>query len=105
MRREAVMSEYESSQVLFSRSCPYLWYGSMLFKLSTAMQYKETGERQYVHTVRDLYKRGSIYFTTKDNEKVSAATIKSGYLLAIDPSRIEDAEGVYTCDQLDYPYR
>jgi stage V sporulation protein D (sporulation-specific penicillin-binding protein) len=57
--------------------------------------YKETGESQYVHTVRDLYKRGSVYFTTKDNEKVSAASIKSGYLLAIDPSRIEDAEGVY----------
>ncbi len=57
--------------------------------------YREAGENQYVHTVRDLYKRGSVYFTTKDDEKVSAATIKSGYLLAIDPTKITDAEAVY----------
>lgn len=57
--------------------------------------YREAGENQYIHTVRDLYKRGSVYFTTKDNEKVSAATIKSGYLLTIDPTKIADAEAVY----------
>ena len=57
--------------------------------------YREEGEKQYVHTVHDLYKRGSIYFTTKDGEKVSAATIKSGYLLAIDPTKITDPEATY----------
>lgn len=57
--------------------------------------YRESGEAQYVHTVDDLYKRGSIYFTTKSGEKVSAATIKTGYLLAIDPTKIEDAENTY----------
>ncbi len=58
-------------------------------------QYKAEAESQYVHTVRDLFNRGSIYFTTKAGEKVSAATIQSGYLLAIDPSRIDDVEGTY----------
>ena len=58
--------------------------------------YREEGETQYVHTVRDLFKRGSIYFTTKDNEKVSGATIKTGFLLAIDPSKITDAEATYS---------
>lgn len=58
-------------------------------------EYESKAERQYVHTVKDLYSRGSIYFTTKDGEKVSAATIQSGYLLSIDPSRIEDAEMAY----------
>ena len=57
--------------------------------------YKSQGERQYVHTVQDLYSRGSIYFSTKDDEKVSAATVKSGYLLSIDPTRIEDINGTY----------
>jgi cell division protein FtsI (penicillin-binding protein 3)/stage V sporulation protein D (sporulation-specific penicillin-binding protein) len=57
--------------------------------------YVAKAERQYVHTVRDLYSRGSIFFTTKDGEKVSAATIQTGYLLAIDPSRITDAENTY----------
>lgn len=57
--------------------------------------YKAQGESQYVHTVRDMYKRGSVYFTTKDNEKVSAATVRGGYVLSIDPSKIEDVEGTY----------
>lgn len=57
--------------------------------------YEAKAERQYVHTVKDLYSRGSIYFKTKENEKVSAATIVSGYLLSIDPTRIENAEEAY----------
>lgn len=58
--------------------------------------YRAIGESQYVHTVRDLFNRGSIYFTTKDGEKVSAATVKSGYLLAVDPTKIKDIEATYT---------
>jgi penicillin-binding protein 2B len=58
--------------------------------------YETKAERQYVHTVRELYSRGSVFFTTKDGEKVSAATIQSGYLLSIDPTRLQDPEGVYT---------
>lgn len=57
--------------------------------------YRAQGENQYVHTVRDLYKRGSVYFTTKDNEKVSAATVRGGYVLAMDPTKIDDAEKTY----------
>jgi len=58
--------------------------------------YQALAERQYVHTVRDLYNRGSIYFTTKSDDLVSAATVKAGYLLAIDPTRIDDPAGVHT---------
>ena len=57
--------------------------------------YIAKAERQYVHTVKELYSRGSIFFTTKDDEKVSAATVQSGYVLSIDPSRIEDAGVIY----------
>lgn len=53
------------------------------------------GEQQYVHTVEDLYDRGSIYFTTRDGEKVSAATVQSGFVLAIDPTKIIDAGAAY----------
>lgn len=65
-------------------------------QLMKGKEYREAGENQYVHTVSELYNRGSIYFTTKDNEKVSAATIKTGHLLAIDPSKISDPEKTYT---------
>ena len=71
--------------------------------------YIDKAERQYVHTVRDLYTRGSIYFTTKDGEKVSAATIQSGYMLTIDPTRIPNEEetyeklnSVYTLEKEDF---
>jgi stage V sporulation protein D (sporulation-specific penicillin-binding protein) len=65
--------------------------------------YEEKAEKQYVHTVRDLYSRGSVFFTTKDGEKVSAATIQSGYLLSIDPTRIENPEETYEKINAVYP--
>ncbi len=64
-------------------------------QIAKGEEYKATGERQYVHTVHDLYNRGSIYFTTKNNEKVSAATIQSGFLLALDPTKITDVDRTY----------
>lgn len=94
MRREAVI------RIRFITGIVLAFMAVLLVRLYIVQivhgdEYRETGEGQYVHTVRDLYKRGSIFFTTKDNEKVSAATIKSGYLLAIDPSRIEDVEKTF----------
>lgn len=61
--------------------------------------YEAQAERQYIHTVEDLYSRGSIYFTTKDGERVSAATIQSGYELVMDPTRLRDKDVAY--DQLN----
>lgn len=61
--------------------------------------YVAKGQQQYIHTVQDLYTRGSIFLTSKDGERVSGATIKSGYLLAINPTQISDAQHTY--DQLE----
>lgn len=58
-------------------------------------QYSEQAQKQYVHTAKNVYSRGSIYFTTKDGEKVSAASITSGYILAINPTLITDAAALY----------
>ena len=65
--------------------------------------YEDKATRQYVHTVKDLYSRGSIFFTTKAGEKVSAATIQSGYVLAIDPSRLKNETDVYEKLTVVYP--
>ncbi len=64
-------------------------------QIHQASAYQEKAERQYVHTAKDVYNRGSVYFTTKDGEKVSAASITSGYLLAVNPSLITDSAAVY----------
>ncbi len=56
-----------------------------------AGEYRERAERQYVHTKNDLYSRGSIWFTTKEGEKLSAAAVESGYVLAVNPEHVGDA--------------
>ncbi len=57
--------------------------------------YVAAGEEQYIHTVQDLYDRGSIFFTTKSGERVSAATIQAGFVLALDASRLQEPEAAY----------
>ncbi len=52
--------------------------------------YTEKAERQYVHTKADLYSRGSIFFTTRDGEQLSAAAVQAGYVLAANPTHIQD---------------
>ncbi|MES2966872.1 MAG: penicillin-binding protein 2 [Patescibacteria group bacterium] len=64
-------------------------------QINQAEAYREKAQRQYVHTAKDVYNRGSIYFTTKDGEKVSAASVTSGYLVAVNPTIITDPEEVY----------
>ena len=65
-------------------------------QIHDAAAYRDKAERQYVHTAKDVYNRGSIYFTTKDGEQVSAASVTSGFLLSINPTLVSDAESVYT---------
>lgn len=57
--------------------------------------YLQKGEDQYVHTVHELYDRGGIYMTTREGDEIAAATTKSGYVLAVDPSRNIDAHSTY----------
>ncbi len=66
-----------------------------IVQIAHGESYRAIGERQYVHTVHDLYSRGSVFFMTKNDEKVSAATIQSGYVLVIDPTKVADIEETY----------
>lgn len=52
-------------------------------------------ERQYVSSSQELFNRGSIFFTNKDGTHISAATLATGFLIAIDPGRIGNAEEIY----------
>lgn len=57
--------------------------------------YTERAEQQYVRSVKGLFDRGTVYFTTKYGTRVSAATLKTGYTLAVSPDMVTDAEGAY----------
>lgn len=64
-------------------------------QIHDAAVYREKAERQYVHTAKDVYTRGSVFFTTKDGETVSAASVTSGFILSINPTLIIDSQKVY----------
>lgn len=62
-------------------------------------QYRARAESQYVHTKTDLYTRGSILFTTQGGTTLSAAAIKSGFLLAANPQQITSTKEEF-CNSL-----
>lgn len=57
--------------------------------------FTDKADRQYISS-GSVFDRGSIYFYTKDEEKVSAGTLSVGYKLVIVPKDITDAESLFT---------
>lgn len=57
--------------------------------------YRAMADRQYATPASDVFDRGSIFFTDKDGQEVSAATLTAGFKVAIDPQKITDPEALY----------
>jgi cell division protein FtsI/penicillin-binding protein 2 len=57
--------------------------------------YSEKADRQYIAPVGDVFERGSIYFSRKDGTLVSAATLTSGFKVAIEPKSLTDTQKAY----------
>ncbi len=57
-------------------------------------EYVQIANKQY-QKPGGFFDRGSIYFDDKDGNKISAATVKSGYILAVNPKQIVDATDAY----------
>jgi cell division protein FtsI/penicillin-binding protein 2 len=57
--------------------------------------YAEIAQRQYMRSNDRLFNRGTIYYTTKDNELISGASISYGYTLAVSPKAMVDDMSVY----------
>lgn len=57
--------------------------------------YSESADRQYSTPSGNIYERGTIFFESKNGQLISAATQTTGFKIAIDPSKIIDAENVY----------
>ncbi len=94
MRREAIIRIRVISLIALVLALVLL-VRLYIVQIARGASYEALGERQYVHTVHDLYTRGNIYFTTKNGERVSAATIQSGFLLALDPTKLTDSDELY----------
>jgi len=57
--------------------------------------YLSKADRQYVRYSQTVFERGSIFLSAKDDNLVSAATLKTGYTVALEPKKILHPEDVY----------
>jgi len=58
-------------------------------------EYSAQADRQYVANISGIFNRGSIFFTERDGKKLSAATLRSGYTIAINPTNLGDIPETY----------
>lgn len=58
-------------------------------------EYRQSAENQHIAPSQNQLSRGSIFFTAKDSSLISAATIQSGFTLAVVPHAIKDADAAY----------
>lgn len=65
--------------------------------------YSEKADRQFASGGKGLFDRGAIYFTRKDGTLISAATLSTGFLVAINPQTLRDPESAYAAIQAVAP--
>lgn len=57
--------------------------------------YSERADRQHTRPTAETFDRGAIFFKTRDGDKINAASLKSGFKIAINPRSITHPEDVY----------
>ncbi|PCI28823.1 hypothetical protein COB55_03325 [Candidatus Wolfebacteria bacterium] len=74
--------------------------------------YSMKADKQYIRSNDNIFSRGSIFFTDRNGDRVSAATLKSGYVLSMNPSEIvnprktfESLNDVYPVDRGAFLYK
>lgn len=75
-------------------------------------EYITLRDKQYSSTLNSIFNRGTIFFQSKAGVKVSAASIKEGYTLVMNPKLIKDPSAAYdalsqyiTLDKADFLVR
>ena len=53
--------------------------------------FSERADRQYTRPQTGVFDRGSVFFEDKEGERIAAATIQSGFTLAINPTLLEES--------------
>ncbi len=66
-----------------------------LLQIVHGNEYGDIASRQYATPSKNIFERGTIYFSNKDGGLVSAATQTTGFKLALDPSKVLDGEDAY----------
>lgn len=72
----------------------FVMYRLFSLQVVKANNYTEMADSSY-KKASDAFDRGIIMFEKRDGVRISAATVNTGYMLAINPSQIKDAESTY----------
>lgn len=57
--------------------------------------YATRANAQFLPQTSPLLDRGTIYFSDKNGTHITAATLKTGYAVAVNPSKVTDAQALY----------
>ncbi len=65
-------------------------------QVMNGQNYSDKANGQYIHPTETVFDRGSIFFTTKDEKPLAAATVKTGYFLYLTPKTLGNPESAYS---------
>lgn len=89
------------SRIIFVSIFIFIFAGILISKLFLVQivhknLYTDKADRQYATPATNIFNRGSIFFTKKDNTLVAAGTVSSGFKVAIKAKSIVDVESTYS---------
>lgn len=92
-----ILKKNRATIVIFAGSLIVLLIVAKLYQIQIIQGqiYRDKADKQYTGGQSDIFERGSIYFTDKKGNKISAATIKTGYKVTINPSSVENPEDIF----------
>lgn len=97
MSNKNILKKNRATVLIVSGSIVVLLIVAKLYQIQIINSdiYNDKADKQYTGGQSDVFDRGSIYFTDKNGNKISAATVKTGYKVAINPSSIENPEDIF----------
>lgn len=73
-----------------------IFFGRLYFlQVMNGEAFSDQADRQYVSPGQNIFNRGSVFFKDKDGNLISAATLKTGFILAMNPKSIENSKDAY----------
>ncbi|MHB1163052.1 MAG: peptidoglycan D,D-transpeptidase FtsI family protein [Minisyncoccota bacterium] len=64
-------------------------------QIISGQDYAQKADSQFISNANGLFDRGTIYLTNKNGTLISAATLATGFLVAINPQVLSDPEAAY----------
>jgi cell division protein FtsI/penicillin-binding protein 2 len=89
-----------TNRIRIISACMILFAGLLVAKLYFVQVvsgdiFDEKADRQYTRPVGTVFNRGTIFFQAKDSTLMAAASLRTGYTVALNPKLLKDPEETY----------